>query len=214
MTHGVAALRELHLARVISTDDPESRGRIEVEIAATGLTLWAPCLTLGAGQGYGVSMLPRTDETVAVAFAGPDEDNALVLGAVWSGDSAQPEEARPTDDTYSVTTPAGVKIRIDDANGPEIEIETPTGAHMTITDEGNGEITLERGGESITLSETTISITSSVTVEVDATQVNVSASMVQVDAGMSNFSGVVKCDTLIATSVVGTSYTPGAGNIW
>jgi hypothetical protein len=85
---------------------------------------------------------------------------------------------------------------------------------MTITDEGNGEITLERGGESITLSETTISITSSVTVEVDATQVNVSASMVQVDAGMSNFSGVVKCDTLIATSVVGTSYTPGAGNIW
>jgi hypothetical protein len=25
---------------------------------------------------------------------------------------------------------------------------------------------------------------------------------------------VVQCDTLIATTVVGTSYTPGAGNIW
>ena len=41
-----------------------------------------------------------------------------------------------------------------------------------------------------------------------------SAGMVNVEAGMSKFSGVVKCDTLIATTVVATSYTPGAGNIW
>jgi hypothetical protein len=26
--------------------------------------------------------------------------------------------------------------------------------------------------------------------------------------------GVVKCDTLVANSVVASSYTPGAGNIW
>ena len=36
----------------------------------------------------------------------------------------------------------------------------------------------------------------------------------EVDAGMSKFSGVVKCDTLITNSVVAASYTPGAGNIW
>ena len=40
------------------------------------------------------------------------------------------------------------------------------------------------------------------------------AGSVKVDAGMSTFSGVVKADTVIANSVVGTSYTPGAGNIW
>jgi hypothetical protein len=44
--------------------------------------------------------------------------------------------------------------------------------------------------------------------------VSVSAATVNVDAGMAKFSGVVQCDTLIANSVVGTSYTPGAGNIW
>jgi uncharacterized protein involved in type VI secretion and phage assembly len=38
-------------------------------------------------------------------------------------------------------------------------------------------------------------------------------SRVQVDAGSSDFSGVVRCDTLIANSVVASSYTPGAGNI-
>jgi hypothetical protein len=31
---------------------------------------------------------------------------------------------------------------------------------------------------------------------------------------MSTFSGIVQCDTIIATTVVGTTYTPGAGNVW
>jgi len=51
-------------------------------------------------------------------------------------------------------------------------------------------------------------------VKITAGQVEVSAGMVKVDAGMSKFSGVVQCDTLIATTVVATTYTPGAGNIW
>ncbi len=38
--------------------------------------------------------------------------------------------------------------------------------------------------------------------------------MVTVDAAISQFSGVVHCDTLITNSVVSPSYTPGAGNIW
>ena len=38
--------------------------------------------------------------------------------------------------------------------------------------------------------------------------------LITVNAGMSKFSGVVQCDTLIANSVAAASYTPGAGNIW
>lgn len=34
------------------------------------------------------------------------------------------------------------------------------------------------------------------------------------DTGMANFSGVVKCDTIQANTVIGASYTPGAGNVW
>jgi hypothetical protein len=42
----------------------------------------------------------------------------------------------------------------------------------------------------------------------------VSAQFVSVDAAIAKFSGVVKCDTLITNSVISSSYTPGAGNIW
>ena len=34
------------------------------------------------------------------------------------------------------------------------------------------------------------------------------------NAGLARFSGVLQCDTLVANSVIATSYSPGAGNIW
>jgi len=49
--------------------------------------------------------------------------------------------------------------------------------------------------------------------EVEANAVEVVAPSVNVDSAMARFSGVVQCDTLIANSVVGSSYTPGAGNV-
>ena len=37
---------------------------------------------------------------------------------------------------------------------------------------------------------------------------------VKVNAAISDFSGIVKCDVLQATTVIATTYTPGAGNVW
>jgi hypothetical protein len=44
--------------------------------------------------------------------------------------------------------------------------------------------------------------------------VTVTSPSVTVNAAMSQFSGAIQCDTLIANTVMGASYTPGAGNIW
>jgi TolA-binding protein len=42
----------------------------------------------------------------------------------------------------------------------------------------------------------------------------VSAAKIELAAGITVASGVIKTPTIIADSVVGKSYTPGAGNIW
>jgi hypothetical protein len=52
------------------------------------------------------------------------------------------------------------------------------------------------------------------TVEITAGIARIGAGMVELNSGMTRASGVVQCDTIIANSVVGASYTPGAGNIW
>ncbi len=212
MNHQAGVLQALHLGRVLDNSDPETRGRLQVEVLNTGMQLWAICMTSSAGQGYGISCLPKVDEIVVLAFLSPELP--VVLGAVWSGGSSHPDDAQAVEDKYSLISPQGTRVILDDSNGPTVNVQTRSGYHLTITEASGGEIKIEKGSESITLSASGISIVSASTVEVQAAQVNVSAGIVKVDAAMSQFSGVVKCDTLIATSVVGTSYTPGAGNIW
>jgi hypothetical protein len=59
-----------------------------------------------------------------------------------------------------------------------------------------------------------VSVQTPATVKVEASQVQVTSGMVQVDSAMATFSGVVQCNTLITTTVVASTYTPGAGNVW
>ncbi len=204
-------LAGLHLGQVLDDADPEQRGRIQVRLHATGTELWAPCVTGGAGQGYGVSQLPRVGEQVVVGFVSPDLP--LVLGAVWSGTASHPEAARPVRQRYAVATPAGSHFILDDAPPVRLSLTSPAGHRLTIDD--SGEILVEKGSERLRLHAGGITIESASRVEIKATaQLNVSTAMVQVDAGMSRFSGVVQCDTLIANAVVSATYTPGAGNVW
>ena len=70
-------------------------------------------------------------------------------------------------------------------------------------------------GQQVSLqADGTVAVVAPGRVSVSAAEVQVAAGIVNVDAGMARFSGVVKCETLIANSVVAASYTPGAGNIW
>jgi hypothetical protein len=109
----------------------------------------------------------------------------------------------------------GVKITLDDQDGQEsLKLETPGGQKLTLKD-GPGSIQIEdSNGNSVKLESSGVTVTASAKVTINASTVAVSAGMVTVDAGMSKFSGVIKCDTLITNSVVSSSYTPGAGNIW
>lgn len=51
-------------------------------------------------------------------------------------------------------------------------------------------------------------------VRVNPGSVEISGGTVKVDAAMTNVNGVLKTSTLMADSVIASSYTPGAGNIW
>jgi hypothetical protein len=59
-----------------------------------------------------------------------------------------------------------------------------------------------------------IRIQSALNVRVDANGVEVNAGGMAANVGLFNAAGVITCQTLKADSVIGASYTPGAGNIW
>lgn len=211
-----------HLARVVSVQDPENLARVKIRLLVVDgdgeAEIWARVAVPFAGANRGALFIPDVDDEVLVTFLAGDPRFPIVIGGLWNGADQPPEQfSGDRVDRWTITGKAGTRIAIvEESDGSaKIELETPNGVKGTLTDESGGSIKFEdTGGNSITINSSGITLQSSAKVKVQASQVEVSAGMVKVDAGMSKFSGVVKCDVLQATSVVATSYTPGAGNIW
>lgn len=211
-----------YLAEVISLDDPDSRTRVQLRlfnfdgVDGHDGPIWARVATPFAGDNRGTFFLPDVGDEVLVTFVNGDPRHPIVVGGLWNGSATPPETISGGQNRLKVIrSKNGVKVTLDDQDGQEQFIaETPGGQKVTLKD-GPGAITIEdSNGNSVKLEAAGITITASAKVTVNASQVSVSAGMVQVDSAMSKFSGVVKCDTLIATTVVASTYTPGAGNIW
>jgi len=49
---------------------------------------------------------------------------------------------------------------------------------------------------------------------INAAMTSINASNIQLNAAVTMSTGIMQCDTMIATNVVGANYTPGAGNVW
>ncbi|HEY0985603.1 MAG TPA: phage baseplate assembly protein V [Kofleriaceae bacterium] len=203
-------------------DDPDGMGRVKVTlpwVADTGdgrYEVWARVATLMAGNNRGSWFIPDKDDEVLVAFEGGDPRRPYVLGGLWNGTDKPPEsmDGAGKNAKKVLRSRNGVKVTLDDTDGTEtLVLETPGGQKVTLKD-GPGAIELvDSNGNSVKLASSGVTIESSGKVSITATQFSVSAASTSVDAGMSTFSGVVQSSTVIATSVVGSTYTPGAGNM-
>jgi uncharacterized protein involved in type VI secretion and phage assembly len=212
----------VYTAIVDDVRDPDHQGRVKVtlpwsERGGTRYEIWARLAVPMAGNGRGMWFVPDVGDEVVIAFQGGDPASAVVIGSLWNGKDAPPlsMDGAGNNDRKVLRSRNGVQITVEDRNGQErFEVETPAGQRLVLKD-GPGEVTIEDGnGNSIRLTAGAVKVSASARVEVVAGAVKVSAGLVEVDAGTSRFSGVVQCDTLITNSVVASSYTPGAGNVW
>jgi phage baseplate assembly protein V len=219
----LAAGLGVQLATVISLDDPESRSRVKVRLAAVGGTagqvgeLWARVATLFAGNDRGAFWMPDVNDEVVVAFVQGDSRMPIVLGGLWNGSSRPPETLAPANNLKVVRSRNGNRIVLDDTSGQErVIIETPGGNRVMLADGAGNAVTVEDSfGNSTTMAGGGVTVRTPSVLKIEAgAKVEVTAALVQVNAAMSRFSGVVQCDTLITNSVISASYTPGAGNIW
>jgi hypothetical protein len=96
----------------------------------------------------------------------------------------------------------------------QLVIETAVGQRITLDDASASILIEDTNGNTIRIESSGITIQAAAKIVISSAQLEVSAAMLTVNAGMAKFSGVVQADTLIANSVVASSYTPGVGNIW
>ena len=210
-------------ALVCEITDPEGQGRIKVKLPwspdsdGNAYEAWARLATMMAGDNRGSWFVPDVNDEVLVVFEAGDTRRPYVIGSLWNGQDAPPETMDPGGNNYQKTLVSrnGIRISMDDTDGVEtLTLETPGGQKLVLKD-GPGLIELkDSNGNSIKMEPAGITVNASAKVTINASTIEISAGMLTVNAGMSKFSGVVQADTVMATTVVGTSYTPGAGNIW
>jgi uncharacterized protein involved in type VI secretion and phage assembly len=215
----------LYPAIVTAVTDSDRQGRVEVELpwlpAEDGRSsrVWARLATLMTGNNRGTWFIPEVGDEVLLGFMAGDPRWPIVVGSLWNGSDAPPETMDDTGGNHirSITSRSGHKIILDDTPGAErVEITTPAQRKLTLDDgrasvelsdaEGN-RVHLAAGGQVTVEGLTTVTVRGAAAVKVEA-------GMVDIQAGLSKFSGVVQCDTLITNAVVSASYTPGAGNVW
>ena len=210
-------------ALVTDIKDPDGQGRVKVSLPWSPDTgseqyeVWARLAVFMAGNNRGSWFIPDVNDELLVAFEAGDPRRPYVLGALWNGRDKAPESMDGGGNNYRkvLRSRNGVKITLDDQDGQEkFIVETPGGQKITLKD-GPGMVEIvDSNGNSFKMESSGITITAAAKITVNASLAEISASMVTVNAGMSKFSGVVQCDTLISNTVISAAYTPGAGNIW
>jgi len=215
------------VANVVSVKDPDGHNRVQVRVydvdgvADQDATVWARVAVPFAGNNRGAFFMPDVGDEVLVVYLSGDPRFPVVIGGLWNGHDSAPDAfggSGESVDRWTITGTLGTKIAIvEDTSGPTISFTTPGGLKGTLTDSGGGSIEL------INSEQTSIKIDSSgVTIDAPtgevqvtaASSVSVTAPQLSVSAAMATFSGVVQCQVMQATTVIGTTYTPGAGNVW
>ena len=208
-------------AVVTDVMDPDGQGRARVRLpwamdpSGPPLEAWARLATLMAGSGRGSFFVPDPGDEVLVAFGGGDPGQPFIVGSLWNGKDKPPVRMEKGNPKRVLRSRRGVTVAIQDKEGHEsFVVETPGGQRLTLQD-GPAGVTIEDANQNrIQLGSAGVSVMSAGTIALQGAAVKITGATVTVNAGASNFSGVVTCPTLTATTVVGSTYTPGAGNIW
>lgn len=211
----------LYPALVTDNQDPDNQGRVRIRLPwspdndGAAYENWARLATMMAGNNRGSWFVPDVDDEVLVGFEAGDPRRPYVVGMLWNGSDAPPEQMDSDNNLKTILSRTGIRITMDDTEGSvKLTLSTP-GGHSLVFDDGNQSITAaDTAGNTIKMEPGNISVSAVAKVKVDAPLIEASAGMVTVDAALSKFSGIVQCDTLISNAVISTSYTPGVGNLW
>lgn len=208
-------------AVVADNQDPDQQGRVLVRLPWSpdsgdgAYEAWARLATTMAGDARGTWFVPDTGDEVLVSFQGGDPRWPYVIGALWNGQDDPPESIDAANDIKSIVSRAGIRITLDDTAGAvTLTLETPGGQRVSMADAGSQITVADSSGNSCQLAPAGITITAASKLTISAATAEIDIGQVTVQSGKWTYSGVIECDTMIASAVVGSSYTPGVGNIW
>jgi uncharacterized protein involved in type VI secretion and phage assembly len=209
----------MYPAVVCDNQDPDQQGRVKVRLpwspdsGGEEYAVWARLATTMAGGGRGTWFVPEIGDEVLVGFGGGDPNWPYVVGALWNGKDAPPNSMDSDNNLKSIVSRSGIRITLDDTDGAvTLSLETPGGQKVSLEDGGSTVRLADASGNSLEMAPAGITITAASKLSISAATLQIDAGSAKASSSMWAHSGVVQADTVLANSVVGSVYAPGAGN--
>ncbi len=132
---------------VTNNQDPDKLGRVKVKfpwLSEEEESGWARIVTPMAGNSRGLYLLPEVDDEVLVAFEHGVLEAPYVLGALWNGQDAPPEQNDDGENNKrTLKSRSGHIVRLDDTDGSEkIEIVDRSGKQSIVISTADNSITI------------------------------------------------------------------------
>jgi len=184
-------------AVVTDIKDPDNLGRVKVEYKWLGekmVSFWARVARPSAGKNYGHVWFPDVKEEVLVAFEHGDVNFPIVIGSLWSKNSAPPSAWVKVDNGkfpfHGFASPAGHKIFMnDDKDATGISLKSADDKITVVLDQKKGTLDLFVDGKELTItSKGDLKLTADGEITLDSKKkVNIKAqSGIDVNAGSGN----------------------------
>jgi uncharacterized protein involved in type VI secretion and phage assembly len=195
---------------VTNNRDPDNQGRVKVRfpwLSDSEESWWARIATGMAGPSRGSYFLPEVDDEVLVAFDHGDMRFPYVLGGLWNGKDAPPEnnsngennirvihsrnghtlkfDDKKGAENFEIKSSSGHIVRLDDKPGSEkIEVIDKTGSnHITIQSLDNS-MAIECKGK-LSIKALAIEISADTDVKIEGVTANLNGSaLVKIQGGM------------------------------
>jgi uncharacterized protein involved in type VI secretion and phage assembly len=202
-------------AIVTNIVDRDNLGRIEVKLpwlgqsADSDVRVWATLCTPYADQDQGFFVMPAERTQVVVAFEAGALNRCYIVGSVWNGQESQPSRPEQQNNKRLIKTRTGSLLEFDDTQGQAKVTLSMQSGHSIVMKDSPGTITIHHSNGA----QIEINTAGNITIKANA-QVNVQGTVMNVTCPIANFSGTIKCQTIITQSVVSPLYTPGTGNLW
>ncbi|MEE8526282.1 MAG: phage baseplate assembly protein V, partial [Thermoanaerobaculia bacterium] len=164
--HLVPPATDLAIGVVDDIDDQNGWGRVKVRLPwldDAAAPIWARLVRPDAGPKRGFYFIPEVGDEVVIGFLGSDPRQPIVLGGLWNGQHAAPEQLdAATNPIRAIVSRSGHRVVLDDSDGAgKITLKSAAGQTVVIDDSSGAEkIELEdKTGNTLTLDSGGIALT-------------------------------------------------------
>jgi hypothetical protein len=127
-------------AKVVNNLDPEGLGRVQVILPMFGTKpypTWVCPGSLGGVNEHGFYFLPEIDDVIYVEFEEGDAARPIYVGGRPKASGPHASMTRTATQVHrGIRTPSGIMLRFSDGVTNELLIEHPSGAFLTIEQDG------------------------------------------------------------------------------